>query len=57
MGMSSYQNAGLTHNLLIGNNSSGNMVKFTCLRPTVTNQNCIHKEIKEQIKFRKCLLP
>lgn len=48
-----------TQNLYIrgANEFFENVVEFKYLWTTATNQNYIHKEIKEQIKFGKCLLP
>jgi len=33
------------------------MALFRDVGVLLTNQNCMHEEIKEQIKFRECLLP
>jgi hypothetical protein len=47
MVMSHHQNAGQNHNLLI-NKYSANVTKFKYLGPNITNQTCIHKEIKSR---------
>jgi hypothetical protein len=40
-------------NVKLENRFSESLVKFKCLRMTVTDQNCI----QEEIKFGECLLP
>jgi hypothetical protein len=37
--------------------NESDMTKFKYLGKTAANQNYLHEEIKEQIKFRKYLLP
>jgi hypothetical protein len=44
--MSHHQKAGQNHNLMMANMSFENIEKFIYLEMAVTNQNCIHKEIK-----------
>jgi len=56
MVVSHHQNTGQYHNLLIYNKSFENVAKFRYLGTIATNQNFIHKEIKEQIKYKECLL-
>jgi hypothetical protein len=57
MVLSRHQNAGQSHTLLIKNKSFKNLAKFKYLRKTVSHQDCIHEEIKEQNTFGECLLP
>jgi hypothetical protein len=52
MFMSSHQTTGQNHYIKIANKSFENAAQFEYLGTIITNQNCIHKEIKS-----KCLLP
>jgi hypothetical protein len=47
--VSCHQNAGQNHNIKIANRSSENVVKFKCLRMTVTNKNFTYEEIKSRL--------
>jgi hypothetical protein len=48
MAVSRHQNAEKNYNLLASNNPLENVAKFKYLETTVTNQNCIHEEIKSR---------
>jgi hypothetical protein len=50
MSMFHQQNTGRKHNIKIGNKSSENVTKFKYLGTTLTNQNCMHEEIKCRLK-------
>jgi hypothetical protein len=54
--MSSQPNSGQNQNIRIAKESSENVATFKHLGTTLTNQNDIHDEIKEYIKFWKCSL-
>ena len=57
MVMSREQTAGLSHTMKVDNSSIERVKEFKYLGTTLTNQNSIQKEIKEQIEVRECLLP
>jgi hypothetical protein len=47
---SQYQNAGQNHNIKLGSKFCERLKQFRYLVTTVTNQNCIHEEIKSRLK-------
>ena len=49
--------AGLSHTMKVDNSSIERVEEFKYLGTTLTNENSIQKEIKEQIEVRECLLP
>ena len=51
MVMSREQTAGLSHTMKVDNSSIERMEEFKYLGTTLTNQNCIQKEIKSRLKL------
>jgi hypothetical protein len=49
--VSHHQNARQNHNLVVAKKSKRNVVRLKHLGTTVTNQNCIYKEIKSTINL------
>jgi hypothetical protein len=56
MVVSQDQNTGQNGNIQIGNELFETVEQFKYLGTTLTNQNSIHEEIKEQIEIGECLL-
>jgi hypothetical protein len=50
--LSYHQNAGQNQDIKVDNRCFENVAQFTYLGMTVTNQNLIQEEIKEEIEFR-----
>jgi hypothetical protein len=46
MVVSCHHNVGKNHNLLTATKAFENVAKFKCLETTITNQNCITKELR-----------
>jgi hypothetical protein len=51
------QNAGQRQSIKIGHRSFGSVAKFKYLGTTLTDQNCIHEEIKSRLNSGNFLLP
>jgi hypothetical protein len=47
--MPHYQKAGKNHSIKIENRSFEGVAKFKCLGKTLTDQNCMHEEIKSPL--------
>jgi hypothetical protein len=56
MFMSRHQTAGQSNYIRVANKSFQRVAKFKYLRATLTDQNCIHEEIRSR-QFGECLLP
>ena len=54
--MSRDQKAGRIHSVRMDNSTFERVEEFKNLGTTLTNQNAIREEIKEQIEVRKCVL-
>jgi hypothetical protein len=50
--LSRHQNAGQNQDIKIGNRWFENVAQFRYLGTTITNQNLIREEIKEEIELR-----
>jgi hypothetical protein len=57
MFMSHHQTAGQSNYIRVAAKSFEKVAKFNYLGATLSDQNCIHEEIKEQTKFGECWLP
>jgi hypothetical protein len=57
MFMSRYQTAGQSNYIRVANKSFEKVAKFKYLGATLTDQNCIHEEIRSKTKFGECFLP
>jgi hypothetical protein len=55
--VSCYQKTEPKHSIKIANRSFEGVAKFKYLGSTMTNHNCMHKEIKSRLHFGECLLP
>jgi hypothetical protein len=51
MVVSHHQNVGQNHSFMIADKSFENVTKFKYLGTTVTNKNCIHKEIRDRLNL------
>jgi hypothetical protein len=49
--MSHYQKVGQEHSIKIANRSLEDVVKFKYLGTALTDQNCVHKEIKSRLNL------
>jgi hypothetical protein len=49
--MSCYKKAGQTHSIKIANRSFEDVAKFRYLGTTLTDKNCMHKEIKSSLNL------
>jgi hypothetical protein len=50
--ISHHQTEGGNHDTVVANKSSENVAKFRCLGMTVTNKDCIHKEVQSNFNMQ-----
>jgi hypothetical protein len=55
--MSRSQKTGQKHSIKIASRSFPDVAQFKYLGTTLTDQNCMHEEIKSRLNLRECFLP